>query len=427
MGERAFVIGDLHLGAGPGDPLEDFFDDDELARFAERIAGAETTLVLNGDVIDFAQIPPFDVPKPAHLLWDEAASLVKLEAALAGHRAAFAGVARFLARGGRLQILIGNHDLDLAWPTVQRRLRAALGDPGPERCAFTIGAIQYHGVHIEHGYQFTPENCPRDAERFIHDGPEPGRRHLERVWGTDFMLQFYNQLEHDHPYADNVKPMISIVWHGLKNRWIGGRELVRLLLFLKRRGLPWKAIVDSVLTPTPPIDPGTVAGSFADPTWQRAVAERASSDPAFVAELKQGFAELDDRERAVVAAHEQVQLADGRLSPPGAPPATLGLFRDERERRAGKDRLSRPGVTAVVFGHTHTVIDGELDGCLFNHGTWLPHLDLAAAVVREKIDRHGLTLDMLKDRGMYKVERRAVRIDVEAVHRARVALVSCDD
>jgi hypothetical protein len=421
MGERAFVIGDLHLGAGRGDPLEDFFDDEALAHFAERIAGAETTLYLNGDVIDFAQIPPFEVPRPAHLLWGEAASLAKLEAALAGHPDFFRALARFLASGARLHVLVGNHDLDLAWPRVQARLRAALGDPPGDRFAVSIGAARWAGVHIEHGYQFTPENCPRDPERFFHE--ERGATYLERVWGTDFMLQFYNRLERDHPFADNVKPTLAIAWYGIRNRWVGGREIVRLLLFLKRRGLPWRALLDAVLAPAGPVDAATMAGSFADPSWQRAVAERASTDPAFMAEVQAEAAALDDQERALLLAPEQVTLVDPRLDP-GETAATLGLFRDDRERRAARDRLSSPGVTAVVFGHTHAIVDGELDRRLFNPGTWLPHLDLASPRVRELIARSGVTLEMLSDRSLYAVDRRAVRID--AGHPASVELVSCD-
>ena len=428
VSQRGFVIGDLHLGAGAGDPLEDFFDDDALARFSERIASPETTLFLNGDVIDFAQIPPFDVPRPAHLLWDEATSVRKLETALAAHPDAFAGLRSFVDAGARLHVLAGNHDLDLAWPRVQQRLRAALGEPPAEQFTVTVGATCFAGVHIEHGYQFSAENCPRDPERFVHEWPEGGTRYLERVWGTDFMLQFYNQIEREHPFADHIKPTISVVWHGIRNGWIGGRELVRVLLFLKRRGVPWKGILDAVLDDPGPADPAVVVGSFTEPEWRRAIADRARADHAFVVELRTALGELDDHERSVVLTPEPVQLADPRLTGPGEdPPTTLGLFRDGRERRAARDRLSRDGVTAVVFGHTHGIVSGDLDGCLFNPGSWLPCLDLEAPAVRERIDRDGLTLDALKDRTLYAVDRRAVRIDERPGERTRVGLVAHDD
>src|SRR5213078_3266139 len=122
----------------------------------------------------------------------------------------------------RIRFLLGNHDLDMVWPEVQWRMHQALGAPPTEQLAYDLGAHRFHGVHVEHGHHFTPENCPRIPTEFCYPGPG-GELYLERVWGTDFMLQFYNQLERDHPYADNVKPMLTVVWHGLRKGWIKAR------------------------------------------------------------------------------------------------------------------------------------------------------------------------------------------------------------
>jgi len=423
MTERCYVVGDLHLGAGPGDPLEDFRDDDAFAKFCERIAGPETTLVLNGDIVDFAQIPPFDVPKAAHLLWPEAASLLKVELALAAHRDFFAGLEKFVAKGGRVRALIGNHDLDLVWPSVQLRIGAALGMPPHDQLEFIIGATRFHGVHIEHGHHFTPENCPRVPDNFVYDGPG-GVRYVERVWGTDFMLQFYNDLERRYPFADNVKPMLKVVWHGLRQGWIGGRELARLFLFLKGRGLPWQAIWGAVLSEPEPLTPASAAAAFEDLDWKAAILERASTDDAFMDEVNAGLAELEPAERRLAAEAIQIET----VAPEAVVrSATLGLFRDDRELRAAEDRLGQAGVTHVVFGHTHTIVDGALDGRLFNYGTWLPSLDLKSAHVTAKIAAHGLTLDMLGDHALYAVDRRVVRIDAKPPYQADVRLVRDDE
>ena len=54
---------------------------EEWAAFAKKqdfvpdVKGPDATLFINGDFIDFAQIPPYDVPAPRHLPWPEAASL----------------------------------------------------------------------------------------------------------------------------------------------------------------------------------------------------------------------------------------------------------------------------------------------------------------------------------------------------------------
>jgi UDP-2,3-diacylglucosamine pyrophosphatase LpxH len=430
MSERGYVVGDLHLGAGPDDPLEDFREDEAFARLCERIAGPDTTLILNGDIIDFAQIPPFDVPKPAHLLWPEAASLIKAQTALAAHPDFFAGLQRFVERGGRVRCVIGNHDLDMVWPEVQRCIAERLGAPPGDRLSFVIGATELHGVHVEHGHHFTPENCPRTPLEFLHPGPG-GVPHLERVWGTDFMLQFYNQLERDHPFADKVKPMLTVVWHGLRKRWIGGRELARLFLFLRRRGLPWRGLASALLDEPQPLTAASAASSFDDPAWKQAVLERARTDPGFVAELNQAIAELEPLEQRLAAHRDQIETVDPRSSTGGEATsgATLGLFREERELRAAREHLARPGITHVVFGHTHVSVDGELDGRLYNYGTWIPSLDLRAAHVKARLAAEGLSLEVLRDRSLYTVARHLVRIDAPAASagEAKVRLVTDDE
>jgi UDP-2,3-diacylglucosamine pyrophosphatase LpxH len=406
MTPRAYVVGDLHLGAGDDDPLEDFRDDHIFARFCERIANPDTTLILNGDIVDFAQIGPFDVPETAHLLWTEGESLRKLDTALAAHADFFdGGLKHLLAKGGRVRMLIGNHDLDMCWPAVQARLRARLGDASPDQLAFELGATRFHGVHVEHGHAFTPENCPRDVLNFVHDDDD-GAPRLERVWGTDFMLQFYNQLERSYPFADNVKPMINVVWHGVRKGWIGGGTLWRMLVFLKRRGLPWAGIVSSTLGAPAEINPVQLANAFDDPQWRAVLLDRIH-DPGFVAELDAGLAALSPSERAIATSAEAVPMA-----PPVAGGATLGLFRDDRELRGAQTRLAQPGITHVVFGHTHEIVDGALTGQLYNYGTWIPSLNLGDAAVKARVDKDGLTLDVLNDRTLYTSERRVVRIVV---------------
>ena len=370
MSERAYVIGDLHIGAGPGDPLEDFRDDAAFAKLCARIASPDTTLILNGDIIDFAQIPPFDVPKPAHLLWPESTSVIKARTAIAAHPAFFAGLRGLIENGGRVRCLIGNHDLDMVWPAVQRCLAEALGTPPGDQLAFVTGATEFHGVHIEHGHHFTPENCPRTPLAFSHPGPG-GVPYLERVWGTDFMLQFYNQLERDYPFADNVKPMLTVVWHGLRKGWIGGRELARLFLFLKRRGLPWRGLASATLDDVKPLTAASAVASFDDAAWKQVVLERVRTDPHFVDALNQQIAELEPEEQRLAALRESIETIDPTLGTGDARTATttLGLFREDREIRAAKDRLATPGITHVVFGDTHAVVDGELDGGLIIPGT----------------------------------------------------------
>jgi UDP-2,3-diacylglucosamine pyrophosphatase LpxH len=428
MPELAYVISDTHLGAGPKDLLEDFDQDAKFAEFVGGIRDGGATLFLNGDFIDFPQIPPFDVPPPMELLWGEAASTQKLQAALAGHPDCVGGLKQFLHHGGRLSVLVGNHDLDFAFEGVQDRFREALGGATHEQVRFKVGGGErFHGVWIEHGHEFAPENCPRDPRDFIHE--YEGTRYLERVWGTDFVLHFLNELEKQHPFADNVKPVLSVVWQGLKHRWIGGRELVRMLAFLKRRGLP--DLFEKSVKPRKDIelDATALSRSFADPEWRDVVAERLE-EPAFRIEMNSEISALVARDRVGLVVGDPVETGDDPALVPNAKDGgreKRGLGISGRERRAADDRLARAGVTAVVFGHTHDLIDGnQLDGGwrgrLFNSGTWLPHLDLRSEDVRAKIEKHGLTLEMLSDPTLYRVDRTIVKIVADDPHAAIVHL-----
>jgi hypothetical protein len=73
-----------------------------------------------------------------------------------------------------LRLHIGNHDLDLVWPSVQAHLRTVLRPGNLDALQFTTTFACYHGVHIEHGHMFTPENATDDAVAFIHEWPQGG-------------------------------------------------------------------------------------------------------------------------------------------------------------------------------------------------------------------------------------------------------------
>lgn len=414
--ERAYVISDLHLGAGPDDALEDFVADHYLCDFVDSMAATGTTLIINGDFVDFAQIEPLDpLVLPSGLLWDEPTSVLKLESAMQGHPLCFAALARFLTAGGALRVVIGNHDLDFAWPQVQRRLRQAVGD---ERGAidFVVGATNCFGVHIEHGYQFTPENCPRDPNQFVleHDGVE----RLERVWGTDFLLRYFNDLERRHRFIDNVKPTASVVWHGLRDGWLPRSEILRLAAFLKRAKVPFGAVAGAVLSAD---DVNQIlVDSFVDPEWRQLAIEAIAADPAA---MEATFEALTVEERAVVISRHEVRIEQEDLVT--STDSTLGLFRHgSREARAARARLRLPGVTHVVFGHTHRVVVDGLEGHHLNPGSWIPSLNLRSPHVAEKLRTGGLTLALLGDPNMFEVDLHAVAIAPGPVA-AKVEVISC--
>lgn len=415
-----YVTSDLHLGGGVDDDLEDFHQDEAFAAWVGSLDGPATTLVLNGDIIDFAQIPPFDLPGlPSNLLWDEATSLVKFGTARAAHPAFFDALGGFVDRGGTLTAVVGNHDLDLIWPQVRTAFRQSVGNPPDERVVFKVAGLEYEGVCIQHGHQLTPENCPKDPNAFTHlfDDGKGERLFLERVWGTDFVLNFYNVLESEFRFADNAKPAMRLLARGVLHGWVKPRHFLKFLAFLKRRKLPPKWW-EGVLAEEPDLERlrrdvslGNVVGSFDEEEWQQVVRD-IFHDPELRVEAEAAMAALDVVDLAALGEPVRVEVGEGPEGPTGDA-AVLGLFSDSREIEGARENVEE-GARHVVFGHTHVVIDGhELNDAgarLFNPGTWIPRLHLQSPEVRARIEADGFTKEVLSDHTLYVWDLEAVEI-----------------
>lgn len=193
MTPNLLVISDLHLGEGlshEGDGSTDPRTDSALIDFMEhyrthRRGGRPWRLVVNGDAIDFiaVHLMPHEAglvhglhPDDHHygLGTREQAAAAKLERVLDRHADVFGAMAAFVAFGNEIALVRGNHDVELYWPDVQRRLREALGAawavdprrsvPGTRSPAEVHDAVSFHdwflyepGVAwIEHGHQYDP-------------------------------------------------------------------------------------------------------------------------------------------------------------------------------------------------------------------------------------------------------------------------------
>jgi hypothetical protein len=183
---ETIVVSDLHLSeAQPVDrrrPLwmaykrREYFVDDDFARLLQHVeerADGPVELVLNGDIFDFDNVTQLPDNPPSQVDWlarlrglssEEWMSLFKIECIIRDHPRFFEAVGQFVGRGHRAVIVIGNHDVELHWPAVQRRLREALGvapnssdraDP-VVFCAWFF--ISGSDTYISHGHQYDP-NC----------------------------------------------------------------------------------------------------------------------------------------------------------------------------------------------------------------------------------------------------------------------------
>lgn len=178
---HTFIVSDFHQSdAEPLDPrrplwkrfrARDLFIDESFARFLEHVrqlGEGSVELILNGDMLDFDSITALPEPRTEPLSWlerrrglnaEEPKSLFKLSLIVRDHAVFFRALGDFLRDGHRVVFIIGNHDLELHWPSVQAAFREALGVTEKEQAAFTFCEwfmVSGGDTLVEHGNQYDP-------------------------------------------------------------------------------------------------------------------------------------------------------------------------------------------------------------------------------------------------------------------------------
>ena len=131
-----YVISDLHLG-GAADPGKRGFrictHEVELAAFVHSLTllnnnSPRIELVINGDMVDFLAERTTEInSKWSAFHYPENNAIQILDRIVQRSALVFEALQRFLARGHRLVILPGNHDIELNLPAVRNRLREHVG------------------------------------------------------------------------------------------------------------------------------------------------------------------------------------------------------------------------------------------------------------------------------------------------------------
>lgn len=218
--EDLVLVSDLHVGAGYDrargmwDAAEAFFYDRSFSAFVDHLltrADEERRswrLVLLGDVFDFRLV---DIPPPSRsavLANSGASAISKLDQMASGHPDFFAGLRRFLAAGFPIDVVSGNHDVDLVRPAVRTRLRELLGTGGGEGDG---GGVRFHpwiyyvpGVlYAEHGHQHAALSAfTRVVAPYLPGDPET----IETTVGA-FLVQYLLALDAcSDPCPDHTTP-----------------------------------------------------------------------------------------------------------------------------------------------------------------------------------------------------------------------------
>ena len=205
----------------------------------ESTPDAEVELIINGDYLDFLNVPCHG--EFEDVITEEIA-LYKLECILAGHPRVMEALKTFATQPGKtITYNIGNHDADLFFPKVRERVIRAW-DPNGEcpsknvRVNFETPVIDLEGgVQIHHGNQFEA------VHYFDYDKPllteSLSQPVLNIPWGSFYVLKIVNRLKWEREYVDKVRPVKAMVlWGLLFDTWFTLRFVfLSSFYFLKTR------------------------------------------------------------------------------------------------------------------------------------------------------------------------------------------------
>jgi UDP-2,3-diacylglucosamine pyrophosphatase LpxH len=223
---QVFIISDLHLGGVypvPRDSGKRGFrlctHAEAVAKFVDRLTSdiAQTgpsEIVLNGDTVDFLAESDGDAASWSAFTVDPQQAVRKFEAIVERDREVFVSLGKYLAAGGRLTILLGNHDVELSLPPVRAALRSALGVKHGHDFEFLLDGEAYiiGDALIEHGNRYDAWNqIDYDALRRVRslmsrrqDIPEQYR--FEPPAGSDMVVKVMNEIKSKYGFIDLLKP-----------------------------------------------------------------------------------------------------------------------------------------------------------------------------------------------------------------------------
>ncbi len=220
-----YSISDLHLGGS--DPANQMFCQGmRLKSFIQRLPdqriknGGHLALVLAGDIIDSL---PFLTMSGSYITVDSAADIVRTVMDNPSFKPVFEGLKYYLQHDDcELIFLIGNHDLELAFPEAQEELLKVIA---PMPCArgrvlfFMQGTgfrcqVGNRTVYITHGNEADPWNhVDYDALRQASHARTLGHPFNPEKWvpnaGTKLVVDLMNEVKRDHPFIDLLKPEVE--------------------------------------------------------------------------------------------------------------------------------------------------------------------------------------------------------------------------
>ncbi|MBU1233885.1 MAG: hypothetical protein KKD01_00195 [Proteobacteria bacterium] len=216
--DEVHIISDLHMGGEAG--FQILRETEKLAGYiswvAEQRPDGKVALVLNGDVID-----TLAEKNDGYIVVDHAEAVIQRIMKDPSFAPIWDALAKFVKIKGRtLVIALGNHDLEMSFPVVQRAVVKRLADTDPTargRIEFsTMGAgysclVGESRVFCTHGNEVDSWNYTRyedlaKAGRRLNTGRSLKAEEWEPNAGTKMVKDVMNTVKGRYPWIDLLKP-----------------------------------------------------------------------------------------------------------------------------------------------------------------------------------------------------------------------------
>jgi UDP-2,3-diacylglucosamine pyrophosphatase LpxH len=216
--DEIYIISDIHMGGPQG--FQILRETERLANFIRWVAlqrpEGRLALILNGDVIDTLAE---DIP--GYIAIDEALSTVRRIMYDPSFKKVWDALAYFVKHAGRtLIIVIGNHDIEIAFPVVQKLMLTSLAGEDPvarSRIEFATTGAGYacmvgkarifctHGNEVDAWNYVRYEDVSKVARR-LNAGRSLSGHEWEPNAGTKMVKDVMNGVKRKYAWIDLLKP-----------------------------------------------------------------------------------------------------------------------------------------------------------------------------------------------------------------------------
>ncbi len=183
-----------------------------LALLKKMASNEPTELVLNGDIFDFDSVMSLPEDPPYRVSWleklrglhsEEQKSAFKMKKILEDHPVWISALKNFILNGNRVIFVIGNHDLELHYPSVQKAVLEALDLPQEWISNVSFNEFFYisnQDTLIEHGNQYDPYCvCQNPISPFIQ---KFNKVEVRQPFGNLASRYMINGMGFFNPHAD---------------------------------------------------------------------------------------------------------------------------------------------------------------------------------------------------------------------------------